>query len=210
MNPIKLAPLLLGLGVGYVLGTKAGREKYDALKTRVDSVWESPRVAKARRDVESYARQQAPIIRDRAEAVAKAAPGVIADTAKDVATNTTNFAKDVAGKTAEVAKDVAGKTADVAKDVADKTATTARSVADKTTATAKDVAGKTAATAKDVRDQVGKTASDLRGRGEEAVERATNAAGRARDEALDDTADDDDDDDAPLSGEASDAGFPKA
>jgi len=209
MNPIKFVPLVVGLGVGYVLGTKAGREKYDALKTRVDSVWESPRVAKARRDVEAYARQQAPIIRDRAEAVAKAAPGVIADTAKDVAAKTSEVAKDVAEKTAEVAKDVASTTAATAKTVAEKTTATAKDVAGKTAATAKTVADKTAATASDVRDQVGKTASDLRERGEDVVERATNAAGRARDEALATDDDDTDDDAAPLSGEASDAGFPK-
>ena len=209
MNPFKLVPLVVGLGVGYVLGTKAGRERYDAMKNRVESVWESPKVAKARRDVEAYARQQAPIIRDRAEAVAKAAPGVIADTAKDVAAKTTEVAKDVAGKTADVAKDVAATTAATAKTVADKTAATAKDVAGKTAATAKTVADKTTATAHDVREQVGKTASDLRERGEDVVERATNAVGRARDEALEDTADDTDDDAAPLSGEASDAGFPK-
>ena len=168
MNPFKLAPLALGLGIGYVLGTRAGREKYDALMTRVNGVWESPRVAKARHDVEAYARQQAPVIRERAEAAAKAAPGVIADTAKDVAAKTTGVAKDVAEKTTEVARDVANKT----------------------TATAKDVAAKTTATAKNARTQAAKAASDLRDRGEDAVDRATQAAGRLRYDALD-TSDDD-------------------
>jgi hypothetical protein len=163
MNPFKLLPLAIGLGLGYVLGTRAGREKYDALVTKVNGAWESPRVAKARHDVEAYARQQAPIIRERAEAAAKAAPGVIADTAKDVAAKTTEVAKDVAGKTTEVAKDVAAKT----------------------TATAKDVAAKTTATAKSARAQATKAAADLRERGEDVVDRATQAAGKLRDDALD-------------------------
>ena len=163
MNPFKLLPLALGLGIGYVLGTRAGREKYDVLVTRVNGVWESPRVAKARHDVETYAKQQAPVIRERAEAAAKAAPGVIADTAKGVA-----------AKTSEVAKDVADKTSDVAKDVANKTA-----------ATAKDVAAKTTATAKTARTQATKAAADLRERGVDVVDRATQAAGRLRDDALD-------------------------
>lgn len=179
MNPFKLVPLALGLGIGYVLGTRAGREKYDALVTRVNGVWESPRVAKARHDVEAYAKQQAPIIRERAEAVAKAAPGVIADTAKDVA-----------HKTSEVAKDVADKTTEVAKDVASKTSATAKDVAAKTSATAKDVAAKTTATAKSARTQATKAASDLRERGEDVVDRATQKAGKLRDDALD-TAEDD-------------------
>ena len=163
MTPFKLVPLALGLGLGYVIGTRAGREKYDALVTRVNGVWESPRVAKARHDVESYARQQAPIIRERAEAAAKAAPGAIADTAKDVAAKTSDVAKDVAAKTTEVAKDVAGKTTEVAKDVAEKTTTTARAA----------------------RTRVVKTAGDVREGAEEVVGRATKAAGKLRDDALD-------------------------
>ena len=186
MNPVKLLPLLIGLGAGYVLGTRAGREKYDELKKRVDSVWENPRVVKARHDVEAYARQQAPVIRERAEAAAKAAPGVIADAAKDVAATTTTVAKDVAAKTTEVAKDVAASTSAAAKDVAGKTSAAAKDVAGKTAKTARTVASKTSATAKDVRDQAVKTASDVRERGEEAVSRATKAAGSARDNALDD------------------------
>ena len=152
MTPFKLVPLALGLGLGYVIGTRAGREKYDALVTRVNGVWESPRVAKARHDVESYARQQAPIIRERAEAAAKAAPGAIADTAKDVA-----------AKTSDVAKDVAAKTTEVAKDVAEKTTTTAKAA----------------------RTRVVKTAGDVRDGAEEVVGRATKAAGKLRDDALD-------------------------
>ena len=215
MNPLKLLPLLIGLGAGYVLGTRAGREKYDALKKRVDTVWENPRVVKARHDVEAYARQQAPVIRERAEAAAKAAPGVIADAAKDVAATTSTVAKDVAAKTTEVAKDVAAstsaaakdvasKTSAVAKDVADKTSAAAKDVADKTAKTARTVASKTTSTAKDVRDQAVKTAGDVRERGEEVVGRAAKAAGSARDSALDDG-----DDNATV--EDAEAGFsPKA
>ncbi|NYF10437.1 hypothetical protein HDC94_001593 [Leifsonia sp. AK011] len=83
MNPRILA-LAAGVAVGYVLGTRAGREKYDAMKAKAIALWEDPRVAKARRDVEEYARQQAPIIRERAEAAAKAAPAVAKDVADKV------------------------------------------------------------------------------------------------------------------------------
>lgn len=123
MNP-RILMLGLGLAIGYVLGTRDGRERYDAMKAKVQGIWEDPRVAKARRDVQSYARQQAPVIRERAEAAVKAAPGV---------------AKDAAAKVAETAKDVAGTVADTAKDVAGKAADTAKDAAAKVTATAKDV-----------------------------------------------------------------------
>lgn len=162
---------LFGLAIGYVIGARAGREKYDKLKATAEHYWQDPRVSKVRSDVETYARTQAPIIRDRAEAVAKAAPGAIK----------------------EAAKDVADKTTTIAKDVADKTTATARDVADKTTATAKSVADRVTDAADDVKDQVAKTASDLRERGEDAVERVTLTVSEARDRALED---DDDEDDA--------------
>ena len=181
MNP-RLIMLALGVAVGYVVGTRDGRERYDAMKAKVMGVWEDPRVARARRDVEDYARQQAPIIRERAEAAAKAAPGVIADGAKAAA----GAAKDVADKSAEFAKDVAGKSADLAKDVASKVS-----------ATAKDVATKAADTAADVRDQASKVASDLRARGEALVDSAVVSAGEARDQVLDAVEDDEEDDATP-------------
>jgi hypothetical protein len=38
--------LIIGLGVGYVLGSRAGRERYDQLKSVVDSVAGNERVRK--------------------------------------------------------------------------------------------------------------------------------------------------------------------
>ncbi|MBU1587727.1 MAG: protoporphyrinogen oxidase [Actinobacteria bacterium] len=165
MNPRILA-LAVGVAIGYVLGTRDGRARYDQMKAKVTELWEDPRVVRARKDVEAYARQQAPVIRERAEAAAKAAPGV---------------AKDVAGKVAETAKDVSAKATTAAKDVAGQVAETA-----------KDVSAKAAATAKDVRAQATKVAGDLRERGEELVDSAVESAGKAREAALD-TIDDEDD-----------------
>jgi hypothetical protein len=181
--------LLVGLALGYVIGARAGREKYDRLKAAAERYWGDPRVTKVRGDVESYARTQAPIIRDRAETVAK-----------DVATKTAATAKDVASKTSATAKDIADKTSATAKDVASKTTATAKDLADKTSATARDLADKTSATANDVRGQVVKTATDIKDRGEDAVERATLSVGEARDRALE--LDDDEDDDVQPEGAA--------
>jgi len=115
MNP-RILLLGIGLGVGYVLGTRDGRERYDQMKSWVTGVWEDPRVKKARKDVEDYARTQAPIIRERAEAAAKAAPGV----AKDAAAKVAATAKDVAHTVGDTAKDLADRAGDTAKDLADR------------------------------------------------------------------------------------------
>ncbi|MCU1439840.1 MAG: protoporphyrinogen oxidase [Rhodoglobus sp.] len=167
MNP-RLLIIAVGVGIGYVLGTRAGRERYDEMKAKATALWEDPRVAKARRDVEAYARQQAPIIRERAEAAAKAAPGV----AKDVAANVSSTAKDVAANVSSTAKDVAANVS----------------------STAKDVAGRVTGAAVGAREQAGKVASDLRDRGGAAIDTAVTNAGEARDRAL---AAIDDDDESP-------------
>ena len=165
MNP-RLFMLGLGIAVGYVLGTRDGRERYDAMKAKVTELWEDPRVTKARKDLEAYARQQAPVIRERAEAAVKAAPGV---------------AKDAADKIGETAKTVAGQVSSTAKDVAGQVSTTAKDVASKASATAKDVAEK----AKDV-------AADLRERGEHLVDNAVASVGEVRENVLDELEDLDD------------------
>ena len=36
--------LVIGVGVGYVLGTRAGRERYEQIKEKAQEVWELPAV----------------------------------------------------------------------------------------------------------------------------------------------------------------------
>ncbi len=74
--------LAVGVGIGYVLGARAGRERYDLIVAKAEGLWEDPRVVKARREAANFAREQGPVIVDRAQAVAKAAPGVVAERAK--------------------------------------------------------------------------------------------------------------------------------
>ncbi|MCU1544459.1 MAG: protoporphyrinogen oxidase [Microbacteriaceae bacterium] len=183
--------LIVGLIIGYVLGARAGHERYDKLKSAAQHYWSDPRVTRVRSDIEGYARTQAPIVRDRAGTIAKDVAERTSATARDVAAT----AKDIADKTAATAKDVAA----TAKDIADKTASTAKDVADRTSATARSVAGRVGGVADDVKDQVVKTATDIKDRGEDAVERVTLSVSEARDRALEDDVDDDDenrDDDA--------------
>ncbi|MCY7412059.1 MAG: YtxH domain-containing protein [Salinibacterium sp.] len=39
--------LVVGLGIGYVLGTRAGRERYDEIKAAASKLWNDPRVQKS-------------------------------------------------------------------------------------------------------------------------------------------------------------------
>jgi hypothetical protein len=52
--------LVVGLGVGYVLGTRAGREKYDELVAKVNKVWNDPRVQKQANNVSDFVKEKAP------------------------------------------------------------------------------------------------------------------------------------------------------
>ena len=56
--------LAFGLGVGYVLGTRAGREKYDELVARVQKFWNDPRVQKQANNVGEFVKDKAPDVAD--------------------------------------------------------------------------------------------------------------------------------------------------
>ena len=49
-----------GLAVGYVLGTRAGRERYEQIKRAADRFWGDPHVKKRVDQVEGYVRDKAP------------------------------------------------------------------------------------------------------------------------------------------------------
>ena len=51
---------LVGLGVGYVLGTKAGRERYEQIRTRARDVWESDSVRRQVDRAGEFVRERAP------------------------------------------------------------------------------------------------------------------------------------------------------
>ena len=67
--------LLVGVGVGYVLGTRAGREKYDEMKAAVEKLWNDPRVQKQVDSAQDFVKDKAP---DVAEFLADGAKKVVA------------------------------------------------------------------------------------------------------------------------------------
>ncbi len=52
--------LITGLAVGYVLGTRAGRKRYDQMKANATKVWNDPRVQKPVQQAEDFVKEKAP------------------------------------------------------------------------------------------------------------------------------------------------------
>ena len=52
--------LLTGLAVGYVLGTRAGRERYEEIKAAANKLWNDPRVQKPVHQAQDFAKDKAP------------------------------------------------------------------------------------------------------------------------------------------------------
>ncbi len=85
-----------GLGLGYVLGTRAGREKYEQLKSTATKLWNDPRVQRQVDAAETFVKDKAP---DVAEFVSDSAKKVVKQvTGKKAAPKTrTSSARSSAG-----------------------------------------------------------------------------------------------------------------
>lgn len=84
--------LVVGFGVGYLLGTRAGRERYEQIKGAVSKLWNDPRVQRTVDQAEDFVKDKAP---DVAEFLADGAKNVVAK---------------AAGKTAPARKPASGAT----------------------------------------------------------------------------------------------------
>lgn len=62
---------LVGLALGYVLGTRAGRERYEQLRASAEKLWTNPRVQTQVRRAEDYVRGAAPEVVERVETTAR-------------------------------------------------------------------------------------------------------------------------------------------
>jgi hypothetical protein len=70
---VKKLLLLVAAGVGYVLGARAGRERYDQIAGTVNKVKNDPRVQEKTQQAVDAAKQQAPVVADKVTSVAGAA-----------------------------------------------------------------------------------------------------------------------------------------
>ncbi|GAA4429092.1 hypothetical protein GCM10023169_30990 [Georgenia halophila] len=65
---------IVGAGIGYVLGARAGRGRYEAIKGAGTKVWENPKVQRNVNKVES---RVSDIARERGSAVTDKVAGVV-------------------------------------------------------------------------------------------------------------------------------------
>lgn len=81
---IKRLPLLIAGGIGYVLGTKAGHERYEQILGTFNKVKDDPRVQEKTQQAADLAKEKAPIVKEKlSEAADQATTKVKAATSKD-------------------------------------------------------------------------------------------------------------------------------
>lgn len=88
---------LAGLGVGYVLGTRAGRERYEEIKAAAKNLWNAPAVQKQVDNVQDFVKDKAPdvveFVADGAKKVAAQVSGRTSAPAKKTSTSSTTAKK---------------------------------------------------------------------------------------------------------------------
>ena|SRR5690554_5738845 len=94
--------IVAGLAVGYVLGARAGRERYEEIKRAATKFWNDPRVQHQVENVEEFAKDKAPEVAE-----------FISDNAKKVVSqvrSTKNSAKKSGSTSSAKSTSGAGKT----------------------------------------------------------------------------------------------------
>jgi hypothetical protein len=62
---------VFGVALGYLLGTRAGRERYEQIRASALKVWRDPRVQEQVAAVEGFVKDKAPDVAEKATAAAK-------------------------------------------------------------------------------------------------------------------------------------------
>ena len=60
--------LILGAGAGYVLGARAGRERYDQIRDQATRLWQDPRVQQKKQQAGDLAADKGADLKDKASA----------------------------------------------------------------------------------------------------------------------------------------------
>ena len=80
---IKRLPLLAAAGIGYVLGTKAGRERYEQILQTFNKVKDDPRVQEKAQQATELAKEKAPVVKDKVAGAADAAASKVKGSGDD-------------------------------------------------------------------------------------------------------------------------------
>jgi len=65
--------IVLAAGVGYVLGARAGRERYEAIKSQATRMWRDPRVQHTASQAQEIVQENAPKVQEKVTEVAATA-----------------------------------------------------------------------------------------------------------------------------------------
>jgi len=87
--------LLAAVAVGYVLGARAGRERYDQIMSMMKTIKSNPRVQATAHQAVDLAKEQAPVVADKVTQAATAAASKV--TKHDGAPQAANGAHHMAG-----------------------------------------------------------------------------------------------------------------
>ncbi|GAA4377191.1 YtxH domain-containing protein [Agromyces bauzanensis] len=97
---------VVGLGVGYVLGARAGRERYEQIRTAALNVWNQPAVQQGVGTVKDFAKTR---VSDLSDTVLDGVKGLIGNATKGPGATTASGAKPSSGARSGGAKASAAK-----------------------------------------------------------------------------------------------------
>ena len=126
------ALFVVGLGVGYVLGTRAGRERYEQIKKAAEGVWNTPAVQQGVGTVKDFAASR---VGDLSDNVLDGVKSFIGNTVRGTGAtksevgNASRSAKEGVAKSARAAKSAVDTAADALDDVIDQASETAAGAA---------------------------------------------------------------------------------
>ena len=80
---------LAAAATGYVLGARAGRQRYEQIADQAQRLWHDPRVQKAAANAKDQAAEKAPLLKDKVADVASKATSSSNDSSPTTSTTAT-------------------------------------------------------------------------------------------------------------------------
>ena len=81
---MKKLTILISGAIGYVLGSRAGRERYEQIKTMATKVKEDPRVQEKAQQAADVAKEKAPVVKDKVSGAADSAVSKVKGSGDDL------------------------------------------------------------------------------------------------------------------------------
>lgn len=62
---VKKVILLAGVGLGYLLGSRAGRQSYESIKAQAQKLWNDPKIQEKVTEGTGWAKEKAPMLQEK-------------------------------------------------------------------------------------------------------------------------------------------------